>query len=326
MEWHINDLSLQGSFSSADALANALEALLKLRHRYPLLRNSLFCTRSLAGQIVVDGRSFQQVIGRLPNRNLVKQVLAWVGKSGPFSDDMRQENPDDYFYYQCQDEDYDVTEQGLGEAARRCLVGTDARSFSFPGGEIPFTRSPLRVQHGLPEEPLPEILVKNFWLLTSLEEALTRAIPSPQSWEELLEQSKQHFPHLVFSETILDPLHPVPFISSVAQRTHVLCGVLNNFSEHTRANGQFTSDGVALWNKYCVGERALFSDESATNKQKFKAKMTFPDPATAPPLPFCPWHGKINASPPFRIHFQWPRPPGQRKIQIVYMGPKLTRA
>lgn len=52
--------------------------------------------------------------------------------------------------------------------------------------------------------------------------------------------------------------------------------------------------------------------------------MTFSDPSPTGKKLFCPWHGKIK-TPQFRIHFEWPRPAGQREIKVVYIGPKITK-
>lgn len=328
MEWHINDLSLQGRFQSNINFINSLEALYKLRNRYPFLQDHLYCSRTLAGRQVVNHLSLRQVIGTLQNgtpqnKTLAKLIMGWIVNSGPFWDDAREENPDDYFTYAGED----VTNQGLGEAARRRLTATDARSLSFPGETIPsFTKSPLVIQHGLPAEPLGDISIPNTWDWNSLQQELIAVTPPPQSWGDMLQQAMQRFPNLIFSQTIQDHLHPHPFSRYAAERFLILLGVLDGICLQTLPDGSVTNEGQKLLNDYFTGKKALFIDESETNKQTFEKKMTFPDPTDCHAKPiFCPWHGKVKSPLQYRIHFQWPRPTGTKEIKVVYIGLKITR-
>lgn len=65
--------------------------------------------------------------------------MNWLDKSGPFWDEDREENVDDYFHF----EGTDVTDQGLGEAARRVLAGRQAGAYSFFDSSQRFARSVL---------------------------------------------------------------------------------------------------------------------------------------------------------------------------------------
>ncbi|MBF0428860.1 MAG: hypothetical protein HQL94_08060 [Magnetococcales bacterium] len=235
---------------------------------------------------------------------------------------MSEPQQDDYFEYQ----NIDVTQQGLGEIARRRLVAIDAHSFSFSGGPIPFTHSPLCVQHGLSEDPLGTISVPNVWQWQELEKQLVAATPPPQSWGELLQRSRQQFSHLIIANTIELQLQPTPFSAYGAERVAILLTILNDIcQESLLESGELTPRGRDLLNNFFVGRKALFTDESETNNRDFKNEMTFADPSDvqAPPI-FCSWHGKIKPN-QLRIHFQWPRPSGQRQIKVVYVGPKKTK-
>lgn len=319
--WYINDLSLQGQFADAP-LIDMLRALMVLRMNNPALRDRLFCTRSLFAQKAAGNRSFQQLIASHPDRNLKSQVLRWVANSGPFWDDEQENNKNDYFEYQS----HDVTEQGLGEAARRQLLGQNAHAFSFPGGHLSFTHSPLTVvQRGLSKKLLGDVPIPNLHDISSLQQAWKRETPPPNSWQTLLQRARQTFTHLIFSDNAMELLLHHPFRSCSAERIDILLGVLNRLCEES-PSGQLTKRGQELLNQYFVGAKAKFTDESLTNQQTFKEQMTFPDPVSprAPPL-FCSWHGKVNYDPPLRIHFQWPRPAGEQGIKVVYIGPKITR-
>jgi hypothetical protein len=74
-----------------------------------------------------------------------------------------------------------------------------------------------------------------------------------------------------------------------------------------------------------MGEKAWFTDEGGRNKTNFRKEMTFCDPEDTSRNIFCSWHGKINISYPIRIHFSWPITAEQRKIKVVYIGPKITK-
>jgi hypothetical protein len=93
--------------------------------------------------------------------------------------------------------------------------------------------------------------------------------------------------------------------------------------EDRQIDGEAGPRGRELYRQYFIGDRARFSDESTRNKREFRAEMSFADPESEDRVLFCPWHGKIQ-TPQFRIHFEWPVPVGQRRLKVLYIGPKLT--
>jgi hypothetical protein len=164
-EWHINDLSVSGQYRSPQDFRDALEPLLKLRHRRKFLKDNLFCSRLFVTRLATSVLTVQQATIALRDGNYTRLVLTWLANSGPLWDDERFPNPDDYFHF----EGADVTDQGLGEAARRRLVLIEAGVFSFPHGTMRFRVTPLLVGHGLPEDPIDEVSVPNVWSLEELE-------------------------------------------------------------------------------------------------------------------------------------------------------------
>jgi hypothetical protein len=74
-----------------------------------------------------------------------RAVLSWLDRQGPFTKDGRLPEDDDYFEYS----EVDVTDTGLGEAARRTKAQEQVATFSFVGGRMPFDFTPLLVDHGL---------------------------------------------------------------------------------------------------------------------------------------------------------------------------------
>ena len=108
-------------------------------------------------------------------------------------------------------------------------------------------------------------------------------------------------------------MHTLPFSSLVTKRIFELLDVLNCIVNETDGSGGVSEAGLQILNDHFVGEKAWFTDESDTNKRAFKYAMTFPDMNNPDGEKlFCPWHGKIK-TPQIRIHFEWPRPKGQKR-------------
>ncbi len=319
MEWHINELSLSGQFSNPQAFRAAIEPLLQLRNREVLLRQRLYCSRLFHTCHVTPMSDLRQAVLGTRDKNFIGLVLEWMAKSGPFWNDERISVEDDYFEYKgC-----DVTDQGLGEAARRKIAGTAANSFSFQGSRPLFMNSPLQIVHGLPEAPIGLIDIDNYWDVGQLS-AIIQSSKVYRNWADVDIEIRRRFTHLRISDNAIEPLLPIPFSEYVTKRIFELLKVLNEVVAETDENGELSPAGKTLLSNHFVGEKAWFTDESLTNKAKFKKDMTFPDPDDLNQNIFCPWHGKIK-TPQIRIHFQWPRPAAQTTIKVVYIGPKITK-
>ncbi|MGH9722065.1 MAG: hypothetical protein ACRD8O_17795 [Bryobacteraceae bacterium] len=244
--------------------------------------------------------------------------MSWLANSGPFWDDERYTNPDDLFHF----EGDDITDQGLGEAARRKLLFVQANVFSLLDGSQRFARTPLAVQHGLIEQPISTVLIDNFWTIVGIETVAAELRPS--SWAQMIDVAKGRLPRLIFSSEILSRLQSSPFHAGVSDRVLELLGVLGSIVAETRDDLSLTDRGIAILQQHFVGEKAWFTDESDGNKRRFRDELTFPDPSVAGRYLVCSWHGKVKIG-QFRIHFEWPRPTGQREIKITYIGPKITK-
>lgn len=319
MEWHINDLSFDGQFADPKAFKAALEPLLQARHRDPFLRSRLYCSSLLHTCQVTATANLRQTVVATRDKTFIGLVLGWMAKSGPFWDDDRQPNVNDYFEY----ETHDVTDQGLGEAARRKLVGIVANAFSFQGSQLPFTKSPLLVQQGLIEAPIAIVNIGNHWKVEQLVVA-AQSSRIYHSWPDVYCEIKSRFDGLIITENVIEALLATPFSEQVTKRIFELLRVLNCLVTESDENGELSQAGKALLADHFVGEKAWFTDESRGNKDNFKKKLTFSDPDDATKKIFCSWHGKIK-TPQIRIHFQWPRPARQKEVKVVYIGPKITK-
>ena len=323
MEWHINDLSIAGQFADPQSFKAVLEPLLQMRSREKHLRDSLFCSRFFHARPATTTSSIQQAVIATGDDLFKRLVLEWLGKAGPFWDDERQSNADDYFEYH----GYDVTDQGLGEVSRRILVEIEASSFSFEGSPLGFTESPLSIQHGLPEEPIGTVSIPNCWELDKLKGSIDLLVPL-NSWQDLKNEISRKFDQLIISADAIDELFPTPFTRSLKNRILKLLGILNDLVIESDEDAKLSQKGKEILANHFAGacdpKQPLFKPESSTKKNNFKSELTFRDPSDVSKTIFCHWHGKIQ-TPQTRIHFEWPRPSGQRKIKVVYIGPKITK-
>jgi len=230
-------------------------------------------------------------------------------------EDDRQPNEEDYFEYSAQD----VTNLGLGEAARRTLVGIEASCFSFI--KSGFEYSPIDIQQGLPESPLNIVSVPNVWDVGDLCKFAAAAVPNPINWEQMLAQSQSRFDRLLIYPHSIEKLRGQPFSEYVIERIFVLLGVLQQFIECLNDDGSYSDSNHELIEQHFSGDKAWFTDESPTNKRKYSEEMNFSDLEGG--KVFCSWHGKIK-TPQYRIHFEWPVK-SQSKLRIFYIGPKITK-
>jgi len=254
-------------------------------------------------------------------RGLRPLVLGWIDRAGPFVDDDRLVEPDDYF--ECMG--CDITDGGLGEAARRLKAVQGAGSFSFEGGAIDFAIAPLLVTHGLVEDPIASYSVENIWEVDELSQRTEIHFPPAQSWEELVEHARARYPRVVIPDSIFQDrrLSKEPFDAVIRDRALALICHLNAYVESRAPDGAETAASREIIEKFFAGQRALFTAESTSNQREFRQELTFKDPLNEARDIFAHWHGKISHR-HFRMHFDWPIPAGEN-AKVMYLGPKLTK-
>ena len=107
MTWYVNNLSICAQYADSKDFLSDLDALMRVRMRFTELEHQLFCSRTLHTRLVTPNLSFREAVKSAP-KNVVRLVLAWLTKNGPFWEDLRTSNEDDYFEY----EGEDVTDLG----------------------------------------------------------------------------------------------------------------------------------------------------------------------------------------------------------------------
>ncbi|MER8765312.1 MULTISPECIES: hypothetical protein [unclassified Mesorhizobium] len=318
----MNETSLQGQFSGREDFIAVLTGILAARARVVRLRNELRTTRMFPEGVVAPGITVRSAVQGSRDRDLLRAVLSWLDQTGPFVENERLEEIDDYF--ECIETD--VTDAGLGEATRRVKSKELASAFSFQGGPLNFAASPLIVYHGLEGDRLGAYYVDNVW---STEELTQRAIlsgPSISSWRTLVEAARERFPNLIVADSVYENrlLAREPFDPAIRERTLVLFDHLNSYMADRGADGAEGPVARGVVQNFFVGERALFTGESQSNQNIFRTELTFADPEIVGGEIFAHWHGKISHR-VFRVHFEWPVPSTSRKLKILYLGPKITK-
>lgn len=314
MDVHLNDLSLGGQFETG---GQAVSVLLQMFAHAQKGRFRLVVSRSLLSRPAVGATSLNNIIAaaRPTERSL---LLNWLGKSGPFSDDEPIETANDLWWF---GED-EVTDQGLGAAGRKLLIGEDAASFSLAHASSPrFNRSPLDVIQGLPDEPLWMAEVVNLWDLAELEALYHSLELEPENWDDFITACASRFGNLVVDQqNFAAGLKKHPFNGNVVRRGFALLRILDEIAGGIDADGALSLPALRLLEEHFQGGKAWFSDEKPQNDDVF----TFRDNSNNGRGLYCSWHGKVK-TPQFRLHFQWPVPVGQSYIKVLYFGEKLTK-
>jgi hypothetical protein len=318
MDCLIHDLSLNGQYVNSVDFLDHLTLLLRLRFEQPSIKHGMRCSRTIGTRPVTATQNLREIVQSWTDKTHRSLALQWIQSQGPFWEDDRESADEDYF--ECLSQD--VTDQGLGEAARRILQGSGITTYSFEKGGFDF--SPVIVQHGLPENPLGDFHVENFWTLDKLKIAALRAMPKVENWDQTIEQARIRFPKLLLADYIITPLRRETFTYYLAERIFELLGKLQEFVESRDVNGNYSHKTYELIENHFSGGKAWFTDESVSNKTHFSDALTFDDPSNPSQKLFCPWHGKIK-TPQFRIHFPWPLLSHETQLRIVYIGPKLTK-
>lgn len=316
-QWILNELSLSGQFKSPQQFAEVFQSLVAARQKSELLRTLLRCTSAALDRYVCDQVTLKSAIDTVGGQ-LKTESIRWLANQGPFwtSDEVAvQEN---LFFHG----NIDVTLTGLGEACRRRLTNGDAECVSFRNATPSFDQDPLILTHGLLEDPIGQLSIPNWTDIEALLASCAQQPLPPTTWEACLASLAEMFPNVWFAPDLLEFLDGEPFVLYVHERAVALLRVLVEMTETRLTDGSWSDRGKELYELHFTGDKAWFTDESDANKTKFKEALSFHDRSGVKQL--CAFHGKIK-TPQYRIHFPWPPKKGE-PLEIVYIGPKLTKA
>lgn len=319
MEFLVNDLSIHEQFRNPAEFRDALVELMTIRSTAKRFGREIHCHREFMHSKPIPDMPLQQAIGNFKEESERRAVMAWLGRSGPFWEDIRQHGKDDWL--ECFEDI--VTDTALGEAAFRTLHSVKCGVVSVAPSD--WLKTPLVVTWHSDHEGKDSRYsdVTNVWDVRTLEKVLQSEVQPPRSWEELRKTSTSRFQDLTFTSDCFTPLSGVPFSKAAADRLICLLDILDNFTCAFDEDGARNAEGHRMYQEYFSGSRALFSDSSETEKQRFCNEMTFTHPEDSSKTMFCPWHGKVSRS-TLRLHFSWPVS-REKPVYVVYAGPKITK-
>lgn len=317
MEVLLNELSLHGQFANVQAFQTAIDTVMLARGRMRQFGSELRCHRNLIQAQVMHELSLQQAVSQL-DRNKRSALMSWLTKEGPFWEDSRQHDADEYLI--CQDYPDPVTDTALGEAAHHCFNGNDYHTFSFEPSN--WQINPITVYWYRDNNVIP-INVTNHWNINSLGIVLRTTASRITSWQQLAKDMPTRLSNLTFSENSFEPLYSHPFVDSAAKRIIELLNLLDKFKTCFDIQGQRTDEGNRLYQDHFMGDKAWFSDSSKNEKIEFKNELTFNYPDNRGEKLFCPWHGKVK-TPQIRIHFSYPISANE-PLYVPYIGLKITK-
>lgn len=316
MDLLVNDLSLQGQFHDVAAFRDAIGNVMRIRQIARRHMRALYCHRGLANAQATPHESIQTAVRKLP-RNEQSVLLAWLNQHGPFWDDERRHDRDDW--YECRGEI--VTDTAVGEAAHCRLHGVDRGLVSFQPSS--FLHDPLSVHRVISDINRTPVDIRNFWDPVAVEKCFVSAPPALNSWASLGDCCVTRFEHLRFAHDAFEPLRGQPFKQSVAEGILARLDVLHRLRTSFAPDGSLTTEGHEIYQTYFTGNKAWYSDSSDGDKNDFKKDLTFNHPVAPGQTLFCTWHGKVK-SPQYRIHISWPVT-AAAPVYVVYMGPKITK-
>ena len=176
----------------------------------------------------------------------------------------------------------------------------------------------------MPEERYGCYSVSNIWEIDTLVAQARTAEPPIRSWPALVEAARRRFTNLDIGELQANSaLAREPFEASLRDRSLELMKVLNEYVASRNEHGVEGPLARELVETYFTGERALFTGESTTNRSLFATEMTFRRVSGESYLAH--WHGKISHR-AFRLHIEWPLEKDRKKLEIFYLGPKITKS
>lgn len=320
MDLLANELSVHEQFHDSATFHAAFSRVMAMRTIARRYGRELLCHRNFLNGNPIPGVTMQQAISGLALESKRRAALGWLAKTGPFWDDIRRHSGDEWL--ECRNEI--VTDTAVGEAAFRKLHGVDCGLVSFSPSDWELERVTVTWRREAEELEDADEALENWWSCGALEDALQERAPPIRAWRELAETCPRRFGGLSFADDCFEPLlDGLPFARCSADRILVLLDILDVLARERDETGARTDAGRQIHDKYFKGDRALFSDSSNTEKQRFQKELTFDHPDEPNVSLFCPWHGKESHL-TLRLHFSWP-PAAGMPVHVVYAGPKITK-
>ena len=314
MELLFNDASLHGQFD-IPSFRRAIDRIMTIRQTGLRYGRELQCNRNVANAQITYDRKMPEVIQFL-RRDKRSAVQLWLTRTGPFWDESRDHSENDWM--ECNGRL--VTGTAIAEATHAVLHERLCGLVSVDPSE--WLISPLSIDCRT-NSVEQSTSVNNYWTIEDLEKDLEAAPVSIQSWADLEKTASSRFSELTFTSSSFEPLSGHPYGKGAAERILELLRILAKFKDCFDASGRRTGAGNHIYQEYFTGNNAPFSDSSDSEKNDFRAQLTFPHPDVVGEALFCTWHGKVRTQ-QLRVHFSWPIRAAE-PLYIMYIGPKITK-
>lgn len=181
-------------------------------------------------------------------------------------------------------------------------------------------------------KPIP-VSITNLTSKNGVITDLGGVIVPPSNWRGALNFFTENYQHVCFTDNLTNRLLVETWSSNLfaqvdgkLQRLNNIVGTVINLRD-ARKNGdaqlieKFTRQYNEQYQDMFAHKNSSFSDESDSNKDKYKDDMTFN--VAMGRSEFCPFHTKFAYN-EFRLHFTWPIPDTDYSTYIVHLGPKIT--
>ena len=315
MEFFANELSFCEQFHEFNSFRDAFIQLMRMRKVAHSYSKTVYFRQGFSTLNPIKGVSMKSALNRVLSKEELRSAMAWLDKNGPFWDDLRKHDSDDYMEF-CNNI---VTDSSVGEAAYRKMRSIDSGLVSAIYSTWEFTPITVIWSDGVKYKSID---LENYWDTTDFENCLRKTEKPIKSWQQLKTISINRFQNLYFAKNSFEPLLIRNFATSTARQILRLLDILNKFAHSFDEDGSRSRAGHEIYQNFFTGEDALFSDSSDTEKSNFADQLRFPHPEIPGKFLDCTWHGKERHS-TIRIHFSWPVVHGE-PIYITYIGRKLT--
>jgi len=316
MRIFVNELSMSNQFNDSTDFINHLIFLMKLRKENENFGDRFICPRGMSEKIVCNGRTLRQTVLDYNNRDLKNKVLDWLDKAGPFL----EYDDEDYGKILCELNGELIEDCIIENVASKIYRKEEAKTYSFDKSNPSFSYTPFIV-HYTDNTSSDTLHIDNIWTEQQITTIANAWVRRPGSWHELIVYLNGTFGSLTFHNEIITCLSRHPFSVVISDRIIVLMKILNDYVESHDENKKRTDLTNEIIRDFFSGEKAPFTDESATNINDFKKEMTF---NINNKDELCSWHGKVKHQ-EFRIHFQYPFSSKMEKLVVAYIGPKITK-
>ncbi|EMR7681223.1 hypothetical protein WKA22_001338 [Yersinia enterocolitica] len=322
-KWYLNELSLTGQFHSPELFIEKLKKILSIKDCYTNFFKKFHCPRGLPEVKVSGELTFRDAVVATQDKNFIRKVMLWLDRHGPFI----EPNTDDDNDFICELNGKDVAESALSHVTKLVHFRNNAGLYSFENSVPDFSYSPVLIDYYFNNE-VNNLEIDNIWGMENLEDNASKYEKNikelfvyPDTWTGFLELINKNFKNVIFSDDIITTLNNQPFSSVACERGIFLANILNEYVGSRNTDGTYSDKTNTILRDYFSGGRALFTDESKSNKDIFNDEMTFEIGGSKV---MCSWHGKISYR-FFRMHFNYPIKNDEKLINVVYFGPKITK-